>query len=184
MNRELGMTKTKRVVWGLCSYALAATVFGAGLYSALVATRREEARQRAAYVAMSERQEALYALINSDNHGLAILDEDGLIVEWNEALEKWSGYKQAELLGTPIVRLMDRESAARHTPAFRERMDGDGVDRTRVTPIKCKLYPKASQVPVWLQANVRAVYPEHRPDHPYAIALINPVAAVEGQQGP
>jgi PAS domain S-box-containing protein len=94
------MTKKHRIAWAAASWSVAIMLTAAGMQAL---HQRELARERLAESIVGS---ALDDLRDSTNHGFAVLDEHGAVVEWNTALERWTGYPEAEVLGKPLCDFM------------------------------------------------------------------------------
>lgn len=59
----------------------------------------------------------LQAVLGTASDGIVVIDERGMIEEFNPGAERLFGYPAADILGTPVTRLMDDDDAAGH-PAW------------------------------------------------------------------
>lgn len=52
--------------------------------------------------ALRESEQKYRSIVRQSSDGIILVDENGVIVEWNEAQERITGYTQAQVLGRPI----------------------------------------------------------------------------------
>lgn len=126
--------------------------------------------------AMAEVQEVLHAFINFSNYGMGVLDYDDLVKLWNPALERLTGYTEAEMIGKTIERVMTREEWVSHEREFSRAVT---VPRSQSQVIEkpCKVLTKdGREVPV--QVRIYMVRPKRKGAKPYSIAFINPVSTI------
>jgi len=76
--------------------------------------------------ALRESEERLRSFIEQTSEGVAIIDEDGRIIEWNAANERISGYLRTEMVGSyawdALIRLVSPESRTSERRIQLERM--------------------------------------------------------------
>lgn len=118
---------------------------------------------------MQARDAAMRELLNGSDYGFAIMDINGEIIEWNEALAEWSGYKSDEMKGKSIEFMMLPEVADKHKKAFTEAMRASAKNGF-VHVVFCSLIDRWGK-PVDVRVSVRVVRPRGEP--PYAIAHID-----------
>lgn len=84
---------------------------GLGIWAmiAILAFAYQQGRQR---IADSERRLRIFMATTHD--GVIVINDRGLIEEFNPAAETLFGYSAAEMLGTPLTRLMGNADAATH----------------------------------------------------------------------
>jgi len=68
-----------------------------------------------AEVALSESEEKFRAIVEQSSEGIMLIDEQGIIIEWNRAQEKIMGITQAEAIGNPVWDIQFR-----HVPTTRK----------------------------------------------------------------
>lgn len=65
------------------------------------------------------------AFLDTTRDGVVVIDDRGLILEFNAGAEKLFGYAAAEVMGTPLNRLMHKEDAAVHDQYVAHPHDGN-----------------------------------------------------------
>ncbi len=120
----------------------------------------------------------LQAVIQQTPAGLAIVDNDGRIIEWNPALEQLTGYSFDEVRGRQIWVLHslfsdDEESAPRFNEQNVRRVLRDGPLTTAGQPIKALVRHKDG-TPRWMSM---VPFPIHAQDGHYLGAIIQDITA-------
>jgi PAS domain S-box-containing protein len=85
------------------SYNAASFLDGAGRLQGVFAAARDITEQKKLEEQLREQQSYLRGLIESSVDGLITVDTDGFITDVNEQMCRMSGYRRAELLGTPFA---------------------------------------------------------------------------------
>lgn len=92
-----------------------AFVFGVSAvsYAGALAQRRLEARllRHSAELALSERK--LRGVVDHSQDGVLLVDEDGIVVEWNAGCERITSLSYAQAIGRPIWEVMAQVQGAR-----------------------------------------------------------------------
>lgn len=176
------MDRSKRTTLGLTIVALVTLVW------ALVAGYLWH-RDSAELARMKEADFAINGLRESALHGLVSLDHEGLVIEWNPAMVKLTGYTQAEMTGKTLEAVMRPADWQRHTAAFEEHMRR-AIEVQRMEkpwpvleippPVFCELLHKDPERPATLiRASIRVFIPEPETGRrPYAIGFCEPDWAI------
>lgn len=118
MDQRILVKNEHRLMWAFFSWATAVTVFAAGLMTATFSYREEAARKERDRAAMVERHKGVMSLLESTSHGFLVLDKRARVVEWNRALELWTGWRETDMIGRRVAEILSAESAARHAIRF------------------------------------------------------------------
>lgn len=163
--------KSRRAI-GVTIWALVATAFVAGLWNARRIDAKKNDERAAQLATMGDRELAEQSLLESGNYGRAILDYKGRVMEWNKALEKWTGYSKGELLGKTILDVIPTEMRQSHEEAFAKAV-ADPNSSKKVQVVSCKLVPKdPAKKPIPVRVTVLVVRPPIPDQPPYVIANI------------
>ena len=73
---------------------------GIGLVSRVI--KRRFAEQRKSEAALQESEEKFRTIVEQSTDGVILLDEQGVIIEWNQAQEQLTGLPRAQALGKPF----------------------------------------------------------------------------------
>jgi PAS domain S-box-containing protein len=93
---------------------------------------RDVSRQAAAELALLRSERLLRRFVEQYLDGIALTDEQGLLVEWNQAMEQITGLPASETRGRPIWDVQFRlGSEAERTPAAYERLKASLQDLLR-----------------------------------------------------
>ncbi len=140
------------------------------LEKAEIAAMRERVERNLGVV--TARVAAMEALLDSDNHGFAVLDHNGLVVEWNPFMEKYTGYTKAEMLGQDIQALMSAQNHETHAAGYAKIInDPKSVGKTYV--VECELTPRSPEKKrVHVRVSARIVQPPNDGER-YAMAFID-----------
>jgi PAS domain S-box-containing protein len=112
--------------------------------------RNEIAERKRAEEALRDSEQKLRNLVEQSHDGIALTDEQGSIIEWNQGMEEIFGLRRREVLGQPTwdVRFQV-ESDERKTPAVYERLKSSTLEflRTGQTPSASQLLEEDIQRP-------------------------------------
>jgi PAS domain S-box-containing protein len=117
--------------WLDMTFALLITVVVVGLVlnslrDALGLTRQRLEERKRAEVALSESEQKFRSLVEQSSDGISIVDEKGMIVDWNQSQEQLTGLKQAEVLGRPMWEVQFQMMADEmKTPSMQKRLEDD-----------------------------------------------------------
>jgi PAS domain S-box-containing protein len=101
-----------------------------GLRDALGLTRQRLEERKRAEVALSESEQKFRSLVEQSSDGISIVDEKGMILDWNQSQEKLTGLKQAEVLGRPMWEVQFQMMADEmKTPSMQKRLEDDFLRR-------------------------------------------------------
>lgn len=187
---DVATMKTRnRVLWVILT-ALIAVTCGAASIARLYYKQQEqmaakaELAQAEAALARSERQlfqaqlhartvedEALAAMRESADHGFMALDAAGRVVRWNPALEKWTGYTQAEMLGHTLEKVMPPDEYAAHSKNYGPWITADSSNK-KTLKLECTLISKTGGL-VRVQVTARKVPLVGEGHASYAIGLVD-----------
>lgn len=122
-------------------------------------------------VTMNEKQTAEQALMDSLDHGYAILDSQGRVLEWNAALERWTGWTRTMMLGKTLQPLMSTKHWCDHNKSFKEAIQEKSIDG-RTIRINCDINPlDKTKSPIPVEVSVRMVRPAH--GEPFCVSFID-----------
>jgi len=132
------MTNRNRFAWAINALSVVVLICF-GMWSM---QKREEQLQ-----AMSRAEVIAEAILMSDTAVIGV-DDDGAIVEWNEAATELTGYSQREAVGEPLLFLVPAEWRADHLEGL-----GKAVKQGRLTKpvqqVTCSIKAKCgSLIPV------------------------------------
>jgi PAS domain S-box-containing protein len=82
--------------------------------------RREMAERQQAEMALRASEERFRAITETANEAIISVGQTGTIVSWNSGATAIFGYEAAEVLGTPVARLIPDRYQEAHTRAFAE----------------------------------------------------------------
>jgi PAS domain S-box-containing protein/putative nucleotidyltransferase with HDIG domain len=115
------------------------------------------AKRKQAEVALVESERKFRAFIEQNSEGVMLIDEQGRIIEWNQAMERISGLAPQDVLGKPVWEVQIALAPAEHrTPENIERLRGylrelqqfgDASPLTRPAEVLI-VRPDGEQVPV------------------------------------
>lgn len=157
--------KRLATITGICVWTCASIVAAVGYYNA----HQSGKEQRERIANLEDRDEAIAALFVSNNHGLAITDYEGRVLEWNPFLENLTGVKKEEMLGKTLEGMMDATAWKKHGEGYARFISREGAENLTIN-INCDMGPPGKLVPVNIIA--RVVKPR-RGGQKYAIALVN-----------
>lgn len=90
-------------------------IFGL-LFVASRAVRRQEQQAQAAALALQEGQERSRAIVDTALDAVLLMDDAGIIVDWNPAAEQIFGWRRDEVIGHPLAeRIIPEELRAAHS---------------------------------------------------------------------
>jgi diguanylate cyclase (GGDEF)-like protein/PAS domain S-box-containing protein len=88
-----------------------------------IAAIRDISERFKAEQALIESEEKFRSLVEQSPDGIIIVDEEGMIVEWNHGQEQISGVKRSEAMGRPVWEIQYRlQPDETRTPDFTERI--------------------------------------------------------------
>jgi PAS domain S-box-containing protein len=122
--------------------------------------------------------DAINALLNNEDFGYAITDEEGVVIEWNHALEKLSGWSAADMVGNTLERVMEDGLYETHKDALAKAMKLHRKGVSRLSIVKCNIPNKLGGEPIPVRVAVRVV--ETRHGDFYAIAHIDKLNVEKG----
>jgi PAS domain S-box-containing protein len=153
---------------------LAITFCAVGWYK----TRSAKFESDAEVAALEAREDALSSLLYGTNYGYAVLDWKGRVMLWNPALEKWTGYSQADLLGKNLLALMPAEKQKLHADGY-EKVINDPNAAGKTFQVFCELVPRTTgSEPIRVQVNIRVLRPKNGSGHPCAVAMVDRVRSM------
>jgi PAS domain S-box-containing protein len=165
------MTSKERTTWAIVQIVISAVVFSVGITTYYRKDKAQLQEIASLHKELEDRFEFVLDLQASDTYGLARLDSQGRVIEWNKALEKWTGYTQQEMLGQTLHSVMEPEVADRHQKAFEKAMHSE-FDPEKLTVVRCKITNRdQTKPPQPVLVSVRA-FPEGR-NGPYATAMVS-----------
>lgn len=75
---------------------------------------------------LKKSEDAFRSLVEESADGILLIDESGIVIEWNSALESITGILRNEAVGTPYIALVQRSIIpGRHGPGVVERIAGE-----------------------------------------------------------
>ncbi|NIN65449.1 MAG: PAS domain S-box protein, partial [Anaerolineae bacterium] len=78
-------------------------VSAVAVYARDITERKQAESQRDATLqALRESEERFRGIFEQSQDGIALTDEGGLVIEWNQAMEEITGLKAEEVLGKPV----------------------------------------------------------------------------------
>ncbi len=129
---------------------------GSAILIVLVFTKAH--RETAIQLDQSEaRTEAIQAMLDSQDFGYAIMDQEGKIIEWNPALERLTHYTQKEVQEKGMSVLMPPDMYVKHTQAVNKMFGKDYIEGSK-TVINCTIEPhngESEKIPV--EITIRAI---------------------------
>jgi PAS domain S-box-containing protein len=119
---------------------------------------------------IATRQDIVYAMIDSDQSGLVVIDDTEKLILWNNAMETMTGLTQEEIQKNGIESIIcDPEKAANHREGVRKSFVNPS-EHKRVIIIHCDIKGKEGAcIPV--RVAVRMVDAPN--NHQYAVARID-----------
>jgi len=100
------------------------------------------------------RSSAYFQMLYDSTYPFAMLDPDGLIVEWNKGAEDLFGWSAKEVIGSAPDFMMDPNVACKHRQAIERVQDMDSYKK--VKHITCTARTKSGEL-VGIDATVRAI---------------------------
>ncbi len=100
--------------------------------------------------ALRESEEKFRTIIEQSTEGVALIDEEGNIVEWNQANERIAGLRRDEVIGLPFWNMVMKTAAPeRQTPQQREAIRAAVLEALQTgqsymfaEPLEVELYPQ------------------------------------------
>jgi PAS domain S-box-containing protein len=146
------LSKTNRKIAAMVGAALSIGITAYVMYDMVQETQEQ-------YQHVSELNEILHARLNSESYGYAAINQQGIVVAWNRALEIMTGYTHEEMIGGTLEKLMRPEDWEQHRPKFRATMalSKDVWEKRAkdVLVIKCVVKPKKENEIIELRVNIR-----------------------------
>lgn len=147
VNRQLEISRTKRVALALAVWGSVAT-FGVWQYrSAVIATQEQMAMNDA-------RSEGLEAIMADDHYGVITVDTAGMIVDFNPGAERLTGAPEAEAIGKHVGEIVCGELVAKLQQAFAARSADQQSAKVQVVncdmigsavKVRCRIYAARSK---------------------------------------
>jgi PAS domain S-box-containing protein len=107
---------------------LLALATGLLMYLLLASPERLKREVTRALQTAREREEQFRRVAESATDAIVSADEDGRIVFWNRAAERCFGYREADILGSPIERLIPPQYRTQHAHCLVCRGGGEGYE--------------------------------------------------------
>jgi PAS domain S-box-containing protein len=146
------------------------------ILTVLVFTRAHR-ETRIQFERATERTEAIEALLDSENFGYAIMDQEGRVIEWNPALERLTAWTEKEVREKGLSILMPPDIYLRHAKAVSKIMGMDYL-QGKVAVVNCTIEPHdGGMQPLPVRITVRTV--QSKSGKRFAIAHIDPARAVK-----
>jgi PAS domain S-box-containing protein len=99
--------------------------------------------------------DAIQAVLDSENIGFAIMDDRQRIIEWNPALERLSGWTKEAVRERGLEPLMGKEQWLKHQTAFAKAMQAGNTKRTAV--VECEIPEHDDNKGIPIRITVRLV---------------------------
>lgn len=123
------------------------------------------------------RTQAIQAMLDSQEFGYAIMDQDGKIIEWNPALERLTHYTEKEVKTKGLECMMPPEIYSRHKIALTKVMGSDQL-KGKVAVVNCVILPHGpDEKPLPVRVTVRTV--QDRKGRRFAIAHIDEKSVIK-----
>lgn len=122
-----------------------------------------------------ESESRFRALFENAGVGMALIDEDHLILDASPALGRLLGYTRAELVGHDFTDFSDNDSERRDEGLFAKLVEGESDDYD-IT----KRYTRKDGTTFWGRTTVSVVRNDHQPAH--ILGIVRDVTAVERAQ--
>lgn len=166
------MTQKSRATWEYSAWLLAVMLGATGMYAAnqkQVSDAARDAKLAAAEHALAVKaheeavaqHEATRSFINEFDYPIAMLNQRGEVVEWNDAAERDFGWTKEDLQANGIASIMPEEMRQRHHSAFSKAMVGGagkivGRVKSPVQRVECVIIHKdPSRQPIPVEVSVR-----------------------------
>ncbi|WP_431856910.1 PAS domain S-box protein [Azospirillum sp.] len=107
---------------------LLALATGLLMYVLLASPERLRREVTRALQTAREREEQFRRVAESATDAIVSADEDGRIIFWNKAAERAFGYREADILGSPIERLIPPQYRSQHARCLVCRGGGEGYE--------------------------------------------------------
>jgi two-component system cell cycle sensor histidine kinase/response regulator CckA len=142
-NNERGYTEEdKDLLEGIANYI-------SPILNARLQRDRQEQERKRTEEALRESEEKFRAIIEQATEGVVLIDEEGNIVEWNQANERMTGLRRDEVIGTPFWNMVMKIAAPeRQTPQQRESIRATILEALQTgqsymfaAPIELEFYP-------------------------------------------
>ena len=128
-----------------------------------------EAERERAETALRESERKLRSIVEQSVDGIALMDERGVIVEWNPGLEQICGLKQVEALGQPLWRIQFQLlPEEQRTPAKYQQLKAGMLELLETG--------QASWPSRWLELRIQHTDGTHR----YVQVSVFPIKTAEG----
>lgn len=123
---------------------------------------------------LEERTEALAAM-GHFRYPVAVIDEQGDVVVWNDAVVELTGWTSKEVIKEGALnKLMNSEQWGKHCAGFRKAMDKRMVGTLTIVPCTIR-HKRGTDIPVRIAVRML----ESRSGHLYAVANIDPESKIE-----
>lgn len=151
------MGRRTRVIFGLGSLVVGLLVTLAGYHRAHKQDEATMDRLSRLTTELEMRTAAERALESQLDLHRAALDHRGIVVEWNEPMEKLTGYTASEMIGTDLSRLMPPEMFRHHDEQYRATL-ADKSNAGKTFRIACELLRKdRAKKPIAVEINTTIV---------------------------
>lgn len=169
------MSESHRQFWQYVSWivALALGVLGgaAAIQKQHLEAERNAELARLQVDEMSVHNQAISALRADAQHGYCILDKEGRVKEWNETMEKWTGFSREAMLGQNLRAIMNRHLGNIHEKSYAA-IISDPKSVGKAFSIECNLQPREpGSPPLRVRVNARVV--QLKNGERYAVAFID-----------
>ncbi|MEP6668546.1 MAG: PAS domain S-box protein [Chthoniobacter sp.] len=145
-------------------------IFGL-LFVASRAVSRQEAQARASALALQEGQERSRAIVDTALDAVLLMDDAGIIVDWNPAAEQIFGWHREEVIGQPLAeRIIPEDLRAAHYrgmahlketghgPVFGKRLELPALRRDGTTfPVELSINPLPGPEPTLFVGFIRDI---------------------------
>ncbi len=143
-NNERGYTEeNKDLLEGIASYI-------SPILNARLQRDQQEQERKRAEEALRESEEKFRTIIEQSTEGVVLIDEEGNIVEWNQANERMTGLRRDEVIGMPFWNMVMKTAAPeRQTSQRREFIRAAVLEALQTgqsylfaAPIEIEFYPQ------------------------------------------
>lgn len=178
--RVLHLERTERRVLSITLLVICVLVSG------FVAIRMRQATI-IEYLAKQNISEAVDAMLNDSDYPYVLMNDHGVITEWNPAMERLTGYDRSEIIGVPgvVEKIIPPDMQSQHYAAYTDALANPSLVNKTIRVRNCELVCKdGTRKPI--QITVRIVQTRHDGkvaaahfDEPATIREIEPPPARE-----
>lgn len=153
--RVLHLERTERRVLSITLLVLSVLVSG------FVAIRMRQATI-IEFLAKQNITEAIDAMLNDSDYPYVLMNDQGVITEWNPAMERLTGYDRSEIIGIPgaVEKIIPPNMQSRHYAAYTAALANQSLVNKTTRVSHCELVCKdGTRKPI--QITVRVVQTRH-----------------------